>query len=195
MDKAIFIDKDGVINENLYEVDGVIMSPATLDQVRILDYVKEGIDKLKEDVFKIVIITNQPGLAFGYISIDNFNKISEFLKKELGIDAIYFCPHHPTKGKVGEYVKKCECRKPSPFLLHKACKEMNLDVGGSYMVGDSLSDIQTGKAGGVKKTFLIGAIREDIIQIQHTKGIFPDYTCKNLLEVANKIREIENNSI
>lgn len=191
MNKAIFIDKDGTISENLYETDGVLMSPATVQQIKIIKNVKEGIADLKKQGFKIIVITNQPGLAFGYISQKNFTEICGFLKKELGVDAIYYCPHHPSRGNVKKFVKECDCRKPLPELIKKAAKEFNIDVKNSYMVGDSLSDVQTGTNAGVKKNFLLGIIREDVLAIQHQKKIYPDFTLPNLVEVAKKIRELE----
>lgn len=194
-DKAIFLDKDGTINENIYEVDGRLMSPANIEQIKILDFVKEGIIDMKKQGFKIIVVTNQPGLAFGYIDIKKFNEMTNFLKKELEIDEIYYCPHHSSKGKVKEFVKDCNCRKPLPTLIQKAAEDFDIDIKKSYMVGDSLSDVQMGTNAGVKKTFLLGIIREDILFIQHQKGIFPDYTCKDLFEVAKKIREIEEKDI
>src|SRR3989344_3158069 len=182
--KAVFLDRDGTINENLYEVDGKIMSPANLEQLKILPNVKQGILELKKQGFKIISVTNQPGVAFGYLLSKKLEEINNFLKKELGIDEIYSCIHHPKDN--------CECRKPNPALILQAAKDFNIDITNSYMVGDSLSDIQTGNNAKVKKTFLLGIIREDVLAIQHQKNIFPDYTCKELVEVAEKIKEIES---
>lgn len=191
--KAVFIDRDGVINENVYEVDGQIMSPATLEQLKILPKVKEGIEKLKENGFKIISITNQPGIAFGYTTLDKLSQINNFLKKELKIDEVYYCPHHPSKGLVLEFIKNCQCRKPKIGMILQAARDFDLDIQSSYMVGDSLSDIDTGNNAGVKKTFLIGTVREDILAIQHEKNIFPDYTFPNLLEISKKIDNLEKN--
>ena len=185
MNKAIFLDRDGVINEHLYETDGKIMAPANLGQLKILPKVKEGISKMKNAGFKIIVISNQPGVAFGYLNSKELNKINNKLKKDINIDEIYSCPHHI------KFTGDCDCRKPKTGLVERASKDHNLDVQNSYFVGDSLSDIQTGINAGVKKTFLIGIIREDILQIQHQKQIFPDFTFPNLVEVADKIIELE----
>jgi len=189
--KAIFLDRDGTINENIYETDGRLMSPANVEQIKILDYAKQGIDEMKKLGFKIIIITNQPGLAFGYIDSVKFKEMNEYFKKELGVDETYHCPHHPSRGKVQEFIKVCGCRKPHPTLIQEAAKDFNIDINKSYMVGDSLSDVKTGQNAGVKKTFLLGILRKDIMEIQHQKGIFPDYTCRDLFEVAEKIKELE----
>lgn len=181
---AIFLDRDGVINEHIYETDGKLMSPANLDQLKILPLVKKGIEKMKKMGFKVVIISNQPGVAFGYINKEKLKEIDDYLKENLKIDGIYYCIHHE------KITGPCNCKKPKIGLIKKAAERLNLDIKESFMVGDSLSDIKTGQNAKVKKTFLIGIIREDILNIQHQKNIFPDFTCKNLVEVANKIKEI-----
>ena len=181
--KAVFLDRDNTINEILYELDGKLMSPSNLEQLKILPNVKQGIEELKKLGFKIIAISNQPGIAFGYLRKEKLEEIDNYLKKELGIDAIYSCIHGPKDN--------CECRKPNPTLIFQASKDFDIDIASSYMAGDNLSDIQTGKNAGVKKTFRIGIIREDILELQHKKNIFPDYTLPDLLQVAEKIKELE----
>jgi histidinol-phosphate phosphatase family protein len=186
MNKAIFLDRDGVINEHIYETDGKIMAPANLEQLKILDKVKEGISMLKDLKFKIIVVTNQPGIAFGYLNEEKLKEINIHLKSAFGIDEVYYCPHHP------KYNSPCTCRKPNIGLLDQAKKDYDLDIQNSYMVGDSLSDIQTGYNAEVKKTFRIGIPREDIIELQNQKKIFPDFTLPNLVEVAEKIKSLES---
>jgi len=183
--KAIFLDRDGVINENVYETDGKIMAPATLDQLKIIPNVKEGLAKMKELGFKIILITNQPGISQGYLSKEKLNQINEFLKKELGIDEVYSCPHYP------KITGECDCRKPKIGLIKQAVNDFNINLQKSYMVGDSLSDIQTGQNANVKKTFLVGIVREDVLDIEHKKNVFPDYTLPNLIKIAKKIEDLE----
>lgn len=184
MNKAVFLDRDGVINEFLYEIDGNIMSPATIEQVRIMPKAKEGIDMMKKMGFKVIVVSNQPGVAFGYLREEKLKEIDNFLQEKLGIDAVYECTHHP------KYDGDCDCRKPLPGLIIRAAKEFDIDVKESYMVGDNLSDIKTGQNAKVKKTFRIGTLREDIMELQHKKEIYPDYTLPDLVEVAKKIKEI-----
>jgi len=185
--KAVFLDRDGVINEHIYEVDGKIMAPATLEQFKLLSNVKEGISEMKKMGFKIIVISNQPGIDFGYISREKLEEIDLYMKRELGIDGVYYCTHHE------KYSGPCEKRKPKPTLLNQASRDLIIDIKESFMVGDSLSDIKTGQNAGTKKNILIGVVREDILQIQHQKNIFPDFTCKDLVSVANKIAEISSN--
>ncbi len=184
MNRAVFLDRDGVVNEIIYEPDGNLMAPATIAQIKIIKNVKEGIALLKTLGFKIIVVTNQPGVAFGYLREEKLKEVNEFLKKELGIDEIYSCIHNPK-------TEECICRKPKTGLIDKAKKEFNLDIKNSYMVGDNLSDIQTGINFGARKTFRIGILREDIIELQHQKKIYPNYTLPDLVQVANKIKELE----
>lgn len=183
--QAIFLDRDGVINDHVYEVDGKIMSPSTLEQLEILPNVKEGIKKFKDMGFKIIVITNQPGIDFGYLRREKLHEINHLLKSELGIDQIYCCTHHP------KFSGECSCRKPKTGLVDQAKKDFNLDVHNSYLVGDSLSDIETGQNAHVKKTFLKGADRIDVRNIMDKKNVFPDFIVKDLVEMADKIRELE----
>jgi len=185
MNRAIFLDRDGVITQLSYEPDGVVMPPSNLSQVKILPKAKEAIQEMRELGFKIIGVTNQPGVAFGYLKEDSLREINSFLKKELNIDEIYSCIHHP------KYTGDCECRKPKIGLLKQAEKDFNLDIAKSYIVGDNLSDIETGKNAGVLKTFRIGKIREDMLEIQYEKNIFPDFTFPDLLEVSKKIKSLE----
>jgi len=185
MNRAVFLDRDGVINKILYEPDGNIMAPANLEQVKILDNVKEGIQRFKELGFKVIVVTNQPGVAFGYLKKEKLQEINNFLKNELGIDEIYSCTHHP------KFDGECNCRKPKIGLIEQAKNDFDIDVENSYMVGDNLSDIETGKNANVKKTFRIGIIRDDMIQLQHEKNIYPDFTLPDLSVIADKIKNIE----
>lgn len=186
MEKAIFLDRDGTINENLYEVDGKIMSPANLDQLKLLAKAKEGIKDFKKLGFKIIVITNQPGVPFGYLAKGKLEEINNFLKKELGLDEIYFCIHSPKEN--------CSCRKPKIALVLKAAKDFGINIKKSYMIGDSLSDIETGKNAGVRKNFLIGVDRLDVRNFMHQQNVFPDFILPNLLEVAKKIKELESST-
>lgn len=184
MNKAFFVDKDGVINNFIYENDGKLMAPANIEQLKILPFVKEGLGKIKKMGFKLIAISNQPGVEFGYLTEKNLKEIDQFLINELGLDAVYNCMHHPQRN--------CDCRKPKIGLIKKAEKDFDIDEKNSYLAGDNLSDIQTGKNAGVKATFRIGIVREDILELQHKKNIYPDYTLPNLIEVANKIERISN---
>ena len=127
MAKAVFLDRDGTINEIVYYPDlGIIDSPFTVEQFKLLPGAGEAIKMLNQSEFKVVLVSNQPGIAKGHFSIDTFEKIGEEMKTELAaydafLDAEYYCLHHP-EAKNAEYKENCECRKPKSGLLLKAAK-------------------------------------------------------------------------
>ena len=152
MNKAIFLDRDGVINEdidNLYKIENI----------KIISGVSEALRILKENDFKLIVISNQPVIARGLATEEEVEKINEEInlqiKKEvgIGIDKFYFCPHHPN-ANLEKYRILCNCRKPSPGLILQAAKEFDIDLSKSWMIGDRTSDVATGKNAGCK-TILI----------------------------------------
>ena len=138
---AIFLDRDGVINKD--------MGPNRYsDPFTFLKNSIRSLVKLRKSKYLIFLITNQPSVAKGFISYDkltrSFKKYEFFLsKKGFYFDKIYFCPHHPDKGFIGENLKfkiNCKCRKPKPGLIHLAEKEFNINLSKSYFIGDSKND-------------------------------------------------------
>lgn len=181
---AIFLDRDGVLNEDpgfLHEIAKLRFYPGIIDSLM----------KLAESQFKIIIITNQPGIGRGFFSESEYKKfekkylerLNEESKGRIRIDGIYHCPHHPEKG-IGEYKVKCTCRKPEPGMLLDAGKDYDVDFGTSYMVGDKRSDIQAGVSAGCK-TILVktgcggeGGTGCDVV---------PDYIISDLNEIFSII--------
>jgi len=150
--KAVFLDRDGVINEER----GYVHSPA---EFSLLPRVVDSIGLLRSTGFKVVVVTNQAGVARGLFGLSEVDILHRHFQNSLAaegekVDAIYFCPHHP-RGTVPEYTVHCNCRKPMPGLLLRAARELNLDLTSSYLVGDKLVDIQAGIQAGVKRTFLV----------------------------------------
>lgn len=140
--RAVFLDRDGTINEEA----SYLCRP---EQLKIIPGSGPAIRRLKEQGFKVVVVTNQAGIAFGYFGEDDLQVIHESLKEKLSafranLDAIYYCPHHP-RGTVPKYQGECSCRKPKTGLFFKAANELNIDLAASYVVGDKLSDIGAGK--------------------------------------------------
>ena len=164
--KAAFIDRDGTINANI----GYIDSP---DSFKMYSGVAEGIKLLNEDGFKVIIITNQSGIARGFFSEETLDKIHNKMKKELSdkgakIDAIYYCPHHPDE--------KCSCRKPNPGLIEKATNDLDIDTKKSFILGDRMLDVEAGHKKGCK-TVLVPENKEKVnIEMEESK-IEPDYVC------------------
>lgn len=132
LNKAIFLDRDGVLNENRSDY------VKTIHELKILD-IGSSIKKLKDNNFLIIVITNQSAINRGLTTYENVNQIhfsiQEYLKKyNVQIDAFYYCPHHPDD--------HCSCRKPQPGLILQAAKDFNIDLISSWMVGDMDTDIQ-----------------------------------------------------
>ena len=184
MTKAVFLDRDGTINEIIYYQDlGIIDSPFTVEQFKLLPGVGEAIKILNQSEFKVILVSNQPGIAKGHFSMDTFEKIRERMRTKLVkysafLDAEYYCLHHP-EAKIEGYRKNCECRKPKPGLLLKAAKDLNIDLAKSWMVGDGLTDIEAGKSAGCK-TILIGNMKCDLCRLMDEKNIRPDYVVMSI---------------
>jgi len=147
--KCVFLDRDGTLNRYV----GFLRS---IDQLELLDGVTQAMKKINESGYLAIVVTNQPVIARGEVSVPELQEIHNKLETLLGadgayLDAIYYCPHHPHKGYEGEIPElkfDCDCRKPKPGMLLKAAKDFNIDLSASYMVGDSESDVQAGIAAG-----------------------------------------------
>lgn len=137
MNKAIFLDRDGTINiekNYLYKIEDFEFIPGAI----------EGMRELSSAGFKLIIITNQSGIARGYYTEDEFKILNDWMLEELRcqgvvIDAVYYCPHLPD-ASIDKYKKNCSCRKPSLGLYEKAISEYDIDLERSYAVGDKIRD-------------------------------------------------------
>ena len=194
--KAIFLDRDGVINEMVYNPEfGIVDSPHNPKEFKFLNGVTEAIKLFKEMGFLVIIVSNQPAVAKGKMTLDLLSKIDKKMEKELSkekahFDAIYYCLHHPDslQVKVKRYLKNCNCRKPKPGLLLKAAKDFNIDLAKSYLIGDGLIDIQAGKEAGCQTVFL-GNLKAYWFEAMEKQKIKPDFFTKNLLEFAEKLKK------
>ncbi len=149
--KAIFLDRDGVINE---EVDQL----SKVEDFKMYNFSAAAIKKINNSDYLTIIATNQPMIAKGFMAEKDLAEIHKKMETELGlrgakIDAIYYCPHHPKKGFVGEVRKlkiKCHCRKPDIGLIKKAANDFNLALNSSFLIGDSSVDVKTAENAGIK---------------------------------------------
>tara|TARA_B100000768_G_C11224807_1_gene352243 strand:+ start:442 stop:984 length:543 start_codon:yes stop_codon:yes gene_type:complete len=148
LNKAIFIDRDGVINRSIL-IDGKPHAPLLFNDFFIFNNVFESLEKIKKKGFKTVIITNQPNLSpkRATLSITELNKMHNFLKSKSCIDAIYVCPHIDSD--------MCNCRKPEIGNILKAKKEFNLDLSLCYFIGDRYQDIKCANNANLKGCFFI----------------------------------------
>lgn len=155
--KAVFIDRDGTINKYV----GFLRN---IDSFELLPEVAEAIKIINNSEYLTIVVTNQPVIARGELTVEELQEIHNKMETLLGnkgayIDAIYYCPHHPDKGFKGEIKElkvECDCRKPKPGMLLKAAQDFNIDLMSSWMIGDSERDIKAGKAAGCR-TVLLGA--------------------------------------
>ena len=154
--KAIFLDRDGTINKYV----GFLRD---IDEFELIPGVAEAIKKINASGYLAIVITNQPVIARGEVTVPELQQIHNKMETLLGaegayLDALYYCPHHPHKGYEGEIPElkiDCDCRKPKPGMLVKAAEDFTIDLSASWMIGDGENDIKAGLAAGCK-TALIG---------------------------------------
>ena len=153
--KAVFLDRDGTINNYV----GFLRN---IEDFSLVDGVTEAIRRINESGYLAIVVTNQPVIARGEISVSQLNEIHNKMETLLGqdgayVDAIYYCPHHPHKGYAGEIPElkvDCDCRKPKPGMLRQAAEKFHIDLSQSWMIGDSESDIRAGQAAGCRTVLL-----------------------------------------
>ena len=173
--KAIFLDRDGVINKKAADGDYI----KSWDEFEFLPRVKEAIRRLNKSGFLVIIASNQRGIARGLMTEDDLKEIHTKMQQELAkegakIDGIYYCPH--------DIEDHCGCRKPEPGLLLKAAREHDIDLSQSWMIGDRETDIEAGKRAGCR-TILIGSA----LASGTLKGMGPDLVAKSLAEAVDKL--------
>ena len=143
--KCVFLDRDGTLNKYV----GFLRD---IDQLELLPGAAEAVRKINESGYLAIVVTNQPVIARGEVTVPQLQEIHNKLETLLGregayLDAIYYCPHHPHKGFEGEVPElkiDCDCRKPKPGMLLKAAEDFHIDLFASYMVGDGDNDVQCG---------------------------------------------------
>lgn len=139
MKKAVFLDRDGVIN-HVKLLENKPYPPSSLAELRYCDGAREAIGNLLENEFLVVVVTNQPDIARKSTTHYAIDRIHARMRKDLGIQHFYVCPHDDRDC--------CDCRKPKPGLLFKAASDLEIDLNKSYLVGDRWKDITAGQAAG-----------------------------------------------
>ncbi len=171
MRRAVFLDRDGVVNRALLR-DGKPYPPAALSDLRVLPGVREACRKLREAGFALILITNQPDIARGAIAPGDVAEMHARLRRYLELDDIRVCPHDDSD--------QCDCRKPKPGLLLEAAKTFNIDLGTSFVVGDRWRDVEAGQRAGCRSLFIDYGYRE-----RQPNG--PFLRVRSLSEAANWI--------
>jgi histidinol-phosphate phosphatase family protein len=182
---AVFLDRDGTINCEVTHLKSA-------DQVELLPGAAAAIRRLNRSGTLAVVITNQPVVARGDVSLEGLNLIHARLESQLGIggaflDGIYFCPHHPDKGFPGEVSDlkgPCSCRKPEPGLIEQACRELGIGRKDSWMVGDTTPDVEAGRRAGVRTVLL----RSGHAGSDAKHATRPDYIAYNLADAVEWIQ-------
>ena len=180
MKPAVFLDRDGTINEQMGYINHI-------SRFKLLPKVADAIRMLNENNYLVVVVTNQSGPARGYFPIELVHEVNsymqELLRKEgANIDAVYFCPHLPEDG--------CNCRKPKTGMIDMACRDLNIDLSHSYMIGDMCDDIELAKNAGIKGIMVktgygLGELKYRIPK----RNIKPDYIADDLFSAVKWILE------
>ncbi len=191
--RAVFLDRDGVINEIVcFPELGIMDSPLNPRQFKLMPDAARAVRVLNKLGLKVIIVSNQPAIAKGKTTMELFEKMRQKMKRELvkggaHVDAEYYCFHHPA-AKYAKYRVRCSCRKPKPGLITNAARDLNIDLSRSYLVGDSLTDIKAGRAAGCK-TILVGYLKSYLSKVIDETGVRPDFVVHSLLDAAKIIKK------
>ena len=145
--KAAFFDRDGVLNVDksyLYKIE----------DFEWIDGAKEALAYLTQQGYTVFVVTNQSGIARGYYTVDDMDKLHDFMAQQVAaaggkIEKFYYCPHLP-EGKIAEYAVECDCRKPKPGLILRAFEEYDIDKDAAFLIGDKPRDVESAEAAGIK---------------------------------------------
>jgi histidinol-phosphate phosphatase family protein len=176
--KAIFLDRDGTIAKDVHYC-------SRPDDIELLPSVADGLKLLSKTEFKLIVITNQSGLARGFFTEQTLEKIHQKMKADIvalggRIDGIYYCPHHPDD--------KCRCRKPEIGMIEKAVKDWDIDLNQSYFIGDKFLDIEAANKAGCKAV-LVPQEAPEIHELCGNKGFGGriDFICAKFITAAEWI--------
>ncbi len=169
--RAVFLDRDGVLNEAVVR-DGRPFPPRTPEEVVVFPGVAGACQALRERGYVLVVVTNQPDVARGLQSASGVAAINALLRQSISVDAVYVCHHDNDDG--------CPCRKPKPGMLLAAGRDLNLDLNQSFMVGDRWSDIAAGQGAGCRTVYIDYGYQEQ-------GALAPDHVVANPVEALEWI--------
>jgi D-glycero-D-manno-heptose 1,7-bisphosphate phosphatase len=182
--KAIFLDKDGTLIDDVpYNIEPEL--------IRLSPRAIEGLQLFAQLGFRLVVVSNQPGVARGMFAESALDAVWRRLDHLLephgiDIDGYYFCPHHPD-GSLASYALDCDCRKPQPGLLHEAATEHGIELAGSWMVGDILNDVEAGNRAGCRTVLIDNGNETEWLL---TPGRMPDLVATDLYSAAQQVAAI-----
>lgn len=184
--QAVFVDRDGTINKEVGYLD-------RMEKLQLIPGSAEAIRLINASGMKAVVITNQSGIARGLYDESFVEKIHSHLQGALRvegalIDAFYFCPHHPTAGR-GAYLQACGCRKPAPGMLLRAAVELQIDLEHSWLVGDTLADIEAGARAGVRGILVRTGYGEESARALDTGSGSQDSVTIRPAHIAENLRD------
>jgi D-glycero-D-manno-heptose 1,7-bisphosphate phosphatase len=162
--RALFLDRDGVINHEVGYLH-------RCEDVRWVEGIFELAQTAKSLQYRLVVVTNQSGIARGLYTTEQFEHLMHWMRAEFrlngaSLDGVYHCPYHPTHG-LGEWRREHEDRKPGPGMLRRAARDLQLDLAASVMVGDRCSDIAAANAAGLRRAFLLRGTERDTCPGEH----------------------------
>jgi D-glycero-D-manno-heptose 1,7-bisphosphate phosphatase len=183
---CIFIDRDGTINEDI----GYVSTP---EQLSVYPWTAQAIRLINEAGVRVVVVTNQSGIARGFYTEDVLRAIHQRLIEELArqgarLDAVYYCPHHPRIGNPS-YRRECDCRKPKPGMLQRAAREHGINLSRSWVIGDKSSDVNLAAAAGAHSALVLTGYGLETSRNRESWPCEPDLVAENLLDAVNQIIE------
>jgi D-glycero-D-manno-heptose 1,7-bisphosphate phosphatase len=181
MHPGLFLDRDGTINEELH----FISSP---DQLTLITGSAEAIRQANHFGFKVVVISNQSGVARGFMTEENVRTVNAVLvsmlfNEDASIDGVYYCPHHPEAEDI-RYKKNCDCRKPNTGMLVQAAKEHDIDFRKSFVIGDRIADMKAGNDVGAASILVRTGYGAETIALLPDSDARVEYVAENLLDAV-----------
>jgi histidinol-phosphate phosphatase family protein len=167
-------------------------SPYSAEELQVFPYVADTVKKLKAQGFKVIVISNQPGVGKGQFELAELERMNAKIRKQLtdagtSFDGEYYCMHHPS-ALIAKYRVNCDCRKPKPGLLLRAAEEHGINLWESYFVGDALIDVKAGKRAGCR-TVLVGHLTTFLTDMMEQEDATPDFMLPSLKAVPEFLSE------
>ena len=186
MERIVFLDRDGTLNEEVHYLH-------RREDLKLIPGVPQALRLLKQAGYRLVVVTNQAGVARGYYKESDVEALHRYMNRVLeregaAVDAYYYCPHHPEHG-LGKYKTQCRCRKPGTGMFEMAEKDFEVDKAHSFMVGDKLLDVEAGRNYGIASILVGTGYGREQHQKDMDRGVNPvyDHYGETLMDAARWI--------